>query len=318
MRFDVLETGRVRLQLPERRAILQGDQLDDFLRKARAAGYRFFQTQQRHALPFEHWREAKELGIVLPEASPLLRTWHADPADKHVEPFFAKPERRLLEAAEAAVLVVEHTPFAHTLEGALQRFPSLCGRLYEEDATFTGYSWYRALPRLVDAVLFADGLPFDQWATSRSGRPKEMEIEVTIANPGRRDSEIRLAVEVHVCGEDGLEFTAVQNSAWDNDELSGPFDIVDFLVWASFRYVDDCGSDSWETQMESHRADIQRQVNEYFRGPRAALLAILRDAISWDARQYAKQIAVREIRFRRKEEDAYCWEIELIDQEIVH
>ena len=144
-----------------------------------------------------------------------------------------------------------------------------------------------------------------------------MEIEITIANPGRRDSDIRLPVELHVCGEDGLEFTAVQNSAWDNDGLSGPFNIVDFLVWASFRYLDDYESDSWETQMESHRADIQRQVNEYFRGPRAALLAILRDAISWDARQYAKQIAVREIRFRRKDENAYFWEINLIYEGIV-
>lgn len=317
MRFNVLETSRVRLQLPERRAMLQGGQLDEFLRRARAAAYRFFQTQKRHVLSFGHWREAKEMGIVLPEASPLLRTWHANPTDHQVESFFGEPELRLLEPAEAALLVIGETPHVHTLEGALQKLPSLRGHLYDEDFTFTGYSWYRALPRLVDAVLFADGVPFDLWAASRAGRPKEMEMEVTVANPGRRVSAIRFPVEVHVCSEDGLEFTAVQNSPWDNDELDGPFDIVDFLIWATFQYHDDCESNSWETQMETHRADIQRKVNEYFRGPRAALLAILRDAISWDAWQYVKQTGVREIRFRRKEEEACCWEIHLIDSGIV-
>jgi hypothetical protein len=73
--------------------------------------------------------------------------------------------------------------------------------------------------------------------------------------------------------------------------------------------------DSWETQLENYRGDIQRRVNEYFRGPRAALLAFLRDAISYDARQYVKQTGVWEIRFRRSEEDAFSWEIELVDRQ---
>lgn len=78
-RFNVLQTARVKLQLPDRRAIIQDEFFRQFVRKAHAAAYRFFQTQERHALPFKDWQEAKELGVELPEAVCLLASWHASP-----------------------------------------------------------------------------------------------------------------------------------------------------------------------------------------------------------------------------------------------
>ena len=90
-RFDVLDTARVQLQLPDRKGIIENQFYTEFLVKARAAAYRFFQTQAAHALPFKYWKEAKELGIELPEAACLLTNWHANPADNDAEPMFGSP-----------------------------------------------------------------------------------------------------------------------------------------------------------------------------------------------------------------------------------
>src|SRR5260370_15085762 len=145
-RFNVLEIARVKLQLPDRRGIIQDDFLRDFERKARAAAYRFFQGQQHHALPFKNWKEAKALGVDLPEAAYLLSSWHASPQDDNVEPLFGHSERQLLTDVLAVILVARDLPDAHTLEGALRCGASVEGILYEEKAEYGGYSLYDGLP----------------------------------------------------------------------------------------------------------------------------------------------------------------------------
>jgi hypothetical protein len=52
-RFNVLQAAHVKLQLPDRRAIIQDEFFQEFVRKAHAVPYRFFQTQERHVLPFK-------------------------------------------------------------------------------------------------------------------------------------------------------------------------------------------------------------------------------------------------------------------------
>ena len=95
-RFQVMETGTVRLQLPDRKGIIEDESLRQFLRKARAVAYRFFQSEPRHALPYASWKEAKEMGILLPEATPLLSTWHAWPQDSGRDALFGSCEARLV------------------------------------------------------------------------------------------------------------------------------------------------------------------------------------------------------------------------------
>src|SRR5207248_3630 len=92
VRFNVLETGRVKLQLPDRRGVIEDEFLAAFKLKARAAAYRCFQGQQEHALPYQYWQEAKQLGVELPEATCLLKSWHARPADCSEPHIFGCPE----------------------------------------------------------------------------------------------------------------------------------------------------------------------------------------------------------------------------------
>jgi hypothetical protein len=110
-------------------------------------------------------------------------------------------------------------------------------------------------------------------------------------------------------------FTAVAGSPWDDNELPEPFPIVDFLMWSTFSASDDFGEcDSWETQREEYQEAIERIVNEYFRGPRAALMLLLGGAIPWEAHAYLDQLGVSEIRLSRGE-SRFAWNVAIDDRE---
>lgn len=308
-RFKVLETGRVKLQLPDRRGIIEDEMFKLFLKKARAAAYRFFKTQQRHALPFRNWDEAKQLGILLPEAAALLHTWHAEPLDDAIEPLFGYPEQRLVENVDNAILVSANLPDQHTIEGALHSGATLTGELYKEEPQFAGYLWYDKLPRIIDSVVFVDGISYDEWSNTERVRPGQIEIEITVGQGGEPSHSLRLPAFIHVRASEGLSFVAVRQSPWDGEELAGPFPIADFLTCATFCASDDCESDSWQTQREAYDAEVEREVNAYFRGARATLMAILRKAIEWEADRLATDLGVTEIRFIRS--GAHFWEVDL-------
>jgi hypothetical protein len=313
MRFTVLEASRVKLQLPDRRAIIEDEFLTSFLSKARAAAFRFLQKQERHALPFRNWKEAKELGVSLPEASCLLYTWHAMPLDDGVEPLFGYPEHRLLASCDDVILVTANVPNEHTIEGALNSGASLAGNLYKEEAQFIGYSWYDRLPQIVDSAVLLDSIPYEEW-TKPEDRPQQIEIEITLEEANNSSRQLRLPALIHVDQSDGCSFVAVRQSPWDNDDLAGPFSVTDFLVSATFCASEDWGeSDSWQTQKDAYDEDIERRVNAYFRGPKATLMAILRTAIEWEADRLAEQLGVVEIRFTRS--TAHVWNAALIHPE---
>ena len=313
-RFNVLETGRVKLQLPDRRGIIEDEAFSEFQRKARAAAYRFFQTQEQHVLPFRNWKEAQELGVELPEAATLLTSWHATPLDDNLDPVFGRSEQRLLSGLSNVILVDRDLPNAHTLEGALHCGASLEPSvvLYQEQNQYDGYSWYDRLPRIVDTAVFVDGTHYDE-RQSGTARPERMEIEVTIEQRGTGQRTLRLPAMIHVDSENNydLDFVSVNLSPWDNEELRGPFSIVDFLMSATFYASDDADCDSWETQLNAHQELVEREVNAYFRGPKATLIAILRTAIDWKARELAEQIGLKQIRFTRAA--PHDWHVELTD-----
>ncbi len=189
-----------------------------------------------------------------------------------------------------------------------------------------GYSWYDALPLLLDTEILVDGIAYETWLSGALPRPEAMQIVLTITQLHKPDSLLRLPVAIHVVDEydgwDGLtfdngdlKFVAVRSSPWDNDQLDGPFDVLGFLISATFSSSDGMDADSWDTQRESFREHAQREINEYFRGPRAALLALLGEALCWEARRLAKEIGVREIHFRERSPEDHAWKIELVLKE---
>jgi hypothetical protein len=321
-RFHVLEVGRVKLQLPDRRAIVQDETFREFEQKVRAAAYRFFRTLEWHVLPFARWKEASTLGVDLKEASPLLKTWHAAPLDDGIDPFFGGVEEVLLDAVNNTLLVAQFCPNQHTLEAALQNNTFTGRQLYQVAEEYAGYTWYDALPLLNDTEVTVDGSPYDDWAGKSLPRPGKITITATIRQLNMPDTSVDLPAAIHVVDDDDVDygdeapvFVAVRNSPWDNDTLTGPFDVAQFLFDATFRSSDDVDSDSWDTQSDYYKDHIQREVDEYFRGPRAALLGILQNVLPWEARDCARRIGIEEIRFKRQGADGSSWRAELITSE---
>jgi len=309
VRCNVFETGKVKLQLPDRRAIIEDEFFKEFQRKVRAAGYRFLKTQSHHTLPFRNWQEAGELGVTLPEAAFLLTTWHAEPSDDGVDHLFGYPTQKLLSDVTSVVLVSANVDDPFTFEGALESGATIEGQLYQENRAFIGYDWYDKLPRIVATVLLFDDVQGYEWSKPDNERPAKIEIDALVEQRGKAVRRLRLPAFLHVDCDEELQFVAVQNSPWDNDDLQGPFSIADFLVMATFRSSEDVEADSWQTQKEYWDEVVERAVNGYFRGSRATLLAMLRKAIEWEPERLCEKLGVVEIHFKR---NGRTWEVELI------
>lgn len=309
IRCNVFETGKVKLQLPDRRAIIEDEFFVEFQRKARAALYRFLETQPHHILPFHNWQEARELGVILPEAAFLLTTWHAEPSDDGVDRLFGYPEQKLLSDVTSVVLVSANVDDPFTLEGALQSGAVIEGNLYQENRSFKGYNWYDKLARIVGTVVLFDGVQGYDWSKPDNDRPKTIEIDALVEQRGMAVRRLRLPTSLHVDGDEELRFVAVKNSPWDNDKLEGPFSIADFLVMATFRSSEDVEADSWQTQKEYWDEVVERAVNGYFRGPRATLLAMLHKAIEWEPERLCDDLGIVAIHFKR---NGRTWDVELI------
>lgn len=311
-RFNVLDTGRIKLQLPDRKAIIEDEFFKQFQQNAHAAAYRFFETLPRHVMPYKYWRKAKDVGINLPEAAYLLKTWHASPKDtESEEEFFGKSETRLLADISRVIFVKRFLPTPHTFEAALQCGAVLDGELYEENPDFQGYSWYDSRPLIDDTAVLVDDAP---WVDS-GDRPEKIEVEISISQQGFPTRDLRLPAVIHVDSDEPIwnstPFVAVKNSPWDNDELAGPFSVSEFVINATFCPSDDPDSDSRETQRDWYAKEVEREVNRYFRGPRATLIAILRGAIEYTADELADQLGVEEILFIRPKDGSRNWNIRL-------
>jgi hypothetical protein len=314
-RFNVIETGRIKLQLPDRRSVIQNEFLAQFARKAGAAAYRCFQKQSRHALPFRNWQEARELGVALPEAACLLTTWSVSAQDENVEPLFGYGRTLIVPDLSKAMLASTDLANAHTLQGALHSGATLDFTLYEENPAYEGYAWYDGLPILSDVQVLMDGVPGEDCQRTLSGqsRPATIDLSVAIEQRGHPERYVSLPARIHVDTEDlnAISFVAVKQSPWDNEHLSGPFPLDDFLVWATFCASDDLESDSWQTQRDYYQEQVEHQINEYFRGPRATLASMLQRLIDSSACGLASQLGVTQIRFLRSTPDDRQWTIEL-------
>lgn len=314
-RFNVLETARIKLQLPDRKAIVEDEFFKEFQRKACAAAYRFVQTLGRHVLPYRNWRDAAALGITLPEATCILLTWHAKPQDDSTDQFFGTSEPRLLTDISNVVLVDRTLSNAHTFEAALECGAAVNGDLYMEDPQLEGYSWYNKRPKIVNIEILIDNRSYADWSQAVNPRPDKIEVEITFEQ-SHSESQFLVPALIHVDSDvigQGPCFVAVKNSPWDNEQLAGPFSVIEFIINATFCPSDDAESDSWETQRDNYTEEVQREVNQYFRGPKATLMAILRGAIDYGADHLAEQLDIREIRFVRPADGSRAWKVELLN-----
>jgi len=315
VRFNVRETGRIKLQLPDRRSVIESEFLVEFKKKATAAAYRCFQQQAQHALPYRNWKEALQLGIQLKEAAYLLTTWSVSARDDDMEPLFGYGETKIVSALDKALLVRSELTDQYTFQAALHCGGELDFVLYEEKLEYQGYSWYDRLPRVTDAEVLLDGVLYAECTKdSIAARPKAIELKITIEEPEHDTKTVSVPALVHVDTEDeyGLDpiFVVIKDSPWDKGQV-GPFSLHGFLMWATFQSSssDDFESDSWQTQCDRHDDLVTEIISHYLHGPRASLISQLGRSLSSYITHQAEKLGVTEIKFTRS--GSAGWTIEL-------
>ncbi len=313
VRFNVRETGRIKLQLPDRRSVIESEFLVAFKRRATAAAYGCFERQAQHALPYRNWKEALQLGIQLKEAACLLTTWSVSARDNDMEPLFGEGETNIVSTLDEALLVRSELTDQYTLQAALNSGADLDFVLYEEKPEYQGYSWYDRLPRLTAVEVLVDGVQYAECTKERiAARPKAIELKITIEEPEHDSKIVSIPALVHVDTEDeyGVDpiFVLIQDSPWDKGN-GEPFSLHEFLMWATFWSSDDVENDSWQTQCDRHDDLVTEIISRYLHGQRASLMSQVRRSLDSYITHQAEQLGVTEIKFIRSGSDG--WTVEL-------
>jgi hypothetical protein len=214
---------------------------------------------------------------------------------------------------DKVLLVESDLPEEHTLQAALHSGAKLDLLSHGEQPEYRGYSWYDQLPRLTDCKVFLDRVPYAECTKEMLAmRPRTIEVEITIEQPGRDSYTVALPALIHVDTDEDCwfepTFVAVQGSPWDKGE-AGPFSVHDLLMWATFMSSDDSEADSWQTQRDYHEETVDKIICEYFHGTRGSLLSQLRKFVDSAVVYQANKLGITEIKFHRTAQEH--WEIEM-------
>ena len=137
--IDVKETGKLQMVLPARNAIVQNQFYKDLTSKIRARIYGIIAADKCHNLSFNHWNEAKSLGVSLPVAERKLRKTHV--------------VGKVDLAIDKKCYVMERANKKGHFESvaAAMEMDGSCA-LYECDVAMQGYDWYDELPKITNVT----------------------------------------------------------------------------------------------------------------------------------------------------------------------
>src|SRR5208283_2143543 len=105
VKLDVVETSSLHLKLPDRTEVVQDDAFKALIHKSRVAMYEYIATLPAHCASYKQFMEAKEFGVTLPEASPLLNDFYVPARDSNCdESFYSEviTSPRIIDPSEVA------------------------------------------------------------------------------------------------------------------------------------------------------------------------------------------------------------------------
>lgn len=283
-RVDIVNAPEVQLVLPARKEVVENDGIAALRRSVQCALYRAIAAQGTHRLSFEQWSEARDLGIVLPEAEPYLFTWVAPAADNYrnyetgersTDPAMVlMPEFDALIAQPAARAIAAHNPFG--------------GPLVEAQDAFKGYGWYDRLAR-VEALAF-DVVQGDLAFTVSDEREPPGDAEDGWVDAITLTASVsHLGTFVDVACDADVAFATTAPMFFPAEEApifvhrgSGlsAMVVADLLESATFYASDDSDADSYNTQQERFQRDAAERTIRLLEGGDAALENRLRDLLS--------------------------------------
>lgn len=270
--------------LPARKEVIENEGLAALRRAVSVAIYRAIAAQGTHRLSAEDWRDARDLGVELPEADAYLFRWVAPAADSSRN--YATGERTTgtamvimsdfdaLVAQPAADAIAAHNPFGGPLVVA-------------EDA-FKGYGWYDVLARVDDLrfrVLQGDrdfvvSATLDAPGDADNGWVDAITLEATMSHAGA-SIEVSTAADVAFAPDEWTCNSVDQTSIFvRRDSKQTALAVADLFERAVFEPSTDSDADSYDTQQERFQADAAERIIGMLEGDDAALVSRIREKLS--------------------------------------
>ena len=268
---DVESCPELQLVLPARTQAVESPFLDGMRLAARHTIYRaMYQSDPAPALCHKHYAEARQLGIDIPPAPAILRSWRPDIADS--DNCFASGQRQPIHSQ---TLLLPFDPEPHHAQ-SLWRAANAEGialRFCDSDSRLEGYDWYDRLPRVTGMLIAVtnegETHPVDAAGTALTetdadttdvtfhdspDRPDAIAFHLDVHHPGKERERITIPADMVLYGEawtylDNIELLVTKNSSIE------PHELAELLVHAYFCPSDDADSDSYETQKTGFEQD---------------------------------------------------------------
>lgn len=293
VRVDIVDAPGLELVLPARKELVSNEALAALDVACRRAIYRAIARQAEHRLSFNHWGEARDLGVSLPEAAPWLDAWSPSSADYRQ----GRPGDGIARDKPMLIVPDEEADVEQSAAPALVDREVLGARAVCEEPAFRGYGWYDALPRVV-ALRFSferDGVAVlvDRETVEPqvdTGKVSRLRLEATIVPsdlPEAEGQDVRVyhaPLDVLVRStdcysiDDALIFI-------DKTASIDPDGLANLLEACLFDPSDDRDCDSWYTQRARFLQDAQFLATHLLLGEAAALrdqiIGALAEDIAW-------------------------------------
>jgi hypothetical protein len=146
IKIEVVDCPSLKLVLPARKELVQDRFLAELKTEALRVMYRYVRTLESHQLSYASWKQAAELGIVLPEAKASLARFSPEPADFYLGSFYEEGEE--IEKLENP-LILDITDLDAYQQQMFWRGFSHAQLPYTAvlpQPQYKGYSWYDRLP----------------------------------------------------------------------------------------------------------------------------------------------------------------------------
>ena len=260
--LDVLDCPDLKLVLPARKEVVHNAFFDKLHRQIMVTYFRHIAESGAHTLSCKDYLKAAELGVLLPEATPILRPFAPANADRDSN-IWHNPER-----VSASALLYEGNDDPIDDQNLAE---AICSgedvpKLYEPNNAFQGYAWYDALPR-VDvtgyAIVHAQNreLISTGIALACPNRPGQLFIIGSLINgadihPWQIETD-RLVLGPESAHIDEAELIVTQSSNATHADL------VDLLTRALFCPSDDHEADSYDKQLQWFTDEAEDAVIVY-------------------------------------------------------
>ena len=285
---DVRECPHLELALPARRQVIQNDFLAELQQACRTAIYRAIQEHPNPVdLPHREYTQARQHGVDLPEARPLLHRWNPDAAHR---PFIYYRERTPRHTPPDDAVLVDHNDIPTCDQQVLAYAADQAGmmdRLWKANSRLKGHDWYDKLTYAThlsatattgdQETVIIDKGGYRPAEEAKDSRPDSITLRLHIRREERPEvieipAEVAFGSEDVYSPEDDLHLLVTADSTVTVEEL------VEMLMDSFFCPNEDGGSDSIETQKEYWDEEFTTAVTQFLLSDEEAMRTAVTNA----------------------------------------